>query len=75
MVLHKAEDAVSTPFVEAEFVECFGFLELAIAFVGRGGEVDTADGEFFPIVWIRIKGSGGEKSLAFFGQVLSSEYQ
>ena len=46
MVLHKAEDAVDAPSVEAELVEGFGFFELAVTFIGGGGEVDAADGEF-----------------------------
>ena len=45
MVFHKAEDAVYAPFVETELVEGFGFFELAVAFIGRGGEVDAADRE------------------------------
>ena len=51
MVFHKAEDAVYAPFVEAELVEGFGFFELAIAFIGRGGEVDAADGYLPNFVW------------------------
>ena len=45
MVLHKAENAVSATFVEAEFVERFGFFTLAVAFVDLGGEVYAADGK------------------------------
>ena len=39
MVFYETENTVSATFVEAEFVERFGFFELAVAFVGRGGEV------------------------------------
>ena len=46
MVFHEAEDAVGASSVKAALVEGFGFFELAVAFVGGGGEVDTADGEF-----------------------------
>ena len=45
MVLHKTEDAVGAASIEAVLVEGFGFCELAVAFIGWGGEVDAADGE------------------------------
>ena len=45
MVLHEAEDAVYASSVEAALVEGFGFFELTVALIGRGGEVDASDGE------------------------------
>ena len=53
MVFHKAEDAVCAPFVETELVEGFGFFELAVAFIGRGSEVDAANWVSIPELLLR----------------------
>ena len=73
--LHEAEDAVGTPSVEAELVEGFGFFELKVAFVGGGGEVNSGGWGVFSNHLDTHQGFRGEKSLAFFDQALSSEYQ
>ena len=52
MVFHEAENAVGAASVEAALVEGFGFFELAVTFVGGGGEVDLADGQVFQILTI-----------------------
>ena len=51
MVFYETHNAVGTPSVEAVLVEVFGFFELAVAFFGRSGEVDTADGYLPNFVW------------------------
>ena len=54
MVFHKAEDAVYAPLVETELVEGFGFFELAVAFIGRGSEVDAANWKFPNCCYIKL---------------------